>query len=338
MSAGMAAKAATWLPLGWVRPLSGVSLVVPFYHLVSDSYVPHVSPLYPFRSIAEFEADLECFLRGSRPVSLNDIVDALDGKRALPRSCFHVTFDDGFREVAEIVAPILLRAGVPASFYLTTAFLDGGGMAHHNVLSVLLDRLQAEEARGKKLSDRVEKLLPAAHDGAKAVRDRMLSIRYVERDRVQALVDAVEVDLGQYVRDVRPHLTSDEVAKLIGQGFAIGAHSHDHPLYSDLSLEEQIAQTRRSLGILDAKFGFRPRAFAFPHNDDHVSDAFFGAVAADPGLDISFGTSGLVAHRNPRNIQRVAIEKGLPAERILARQFTRAAIHRLRRPEHKTAL
>ena len=27
----------------WVRPLSGVALVVPFYHMVSDDYVPHVS-------------------------------------------------------------------------------------------------------------------------------------------------------------------------------------------------------------------------------------------------------------------------------------------------------
>jgi peptidoglycan/xylan/chitin deacetylase (PgdA/CDA1 family) len=314
----------------WVRPLSGVSLVVPFYHMVSDEYVPHVSNLYRFRTVAEFKSDLEFFTRHFEPVALSDIVDALNGKRTLPRSCVHLTFDDGFSEIYDIVAPLLQSAGVPATFFLTTAFLDGGGMAHHNELSVLLNRIRSEPACSNAVMTQLESFLPAPQRGATTLRDRMLSIRYVEKSRVRSLAEVLNVDLDEYVRKAQPHLTSDQVAALVKQGFAIGAHSHDHPLYADLSLSEQLAQTRTSTELLE-RFGSRPKAFAFPHNDDGVQQEFFNTVFTERLLDVSFGTSGFVAHFHPRNIQRATMEKtAAPASQILARQFARAAYRRLR--------
>jgi peptidoglycan/xylan/chitin deacetylase (PgdA/CDA1 family) len=313
----------------WVRPFSGVSLVVPFYHVVSDSYVPHVSNLYKFRTIAEFESDLKFFTRHFDPVSLTDIVDALNGTRTLPRSCFHLTFDDGFREMYDIVAPMLQRAGVPATFFLTTAFLDDGGMAHHNELSVLLDRIQSQPGLSGAVMARLESMLPPKN-GARTLRDRMLSITYAEKSLVRSLAEVLDVDLDQYVRETHPHLTSEQVAGLVRQGFAIGAHSHDHPLYADLSPEEQLAQTRQSTELLE-RFGFRPKAFAFPHNDDGVQGEFFTTVFSERLLDVSFGTSGFVPHYHPRNIERATMEKtAAPASQIVTRQLTRAAYYRLR--------
>lgn len=320
------------MPLEWVRSFSGVSLVVPYYHLVSDINVPHVSHLYRFRTIAEFTSDVEFLLRRFEPVTLSDIVDALNGRRILSRPCFHLTFDDGFREMHEIVAPILQRAGVPATFFLNTAFLDGGGLAHHNALSVLLDRLQSHRSRlGGASLRRVESLLPAATSDCTTLRARILSIRYAQKSLVRSLAEALDVDLDQYVRETRPYLSSEEIAKLLERGFSIGAHSHDHPLYADLSLSEQLAQTQMSMRLLDTRFGVSPKAFAFPHTDSGVEDAFFTAVFSEPLLDVSFGTSGLVSHFHPRNIERVSMEKtSTPGAQILARQFARATYFRLR--------
>src|SRR5205823_5178522 len=156
-------KGAATMPIEWVRSLSGVSLVIPYYHVVSDSSVPHVSHLYRFRTIAEFTSDVKYLLRHFEPLTLSDIVDSLNGRRTLSRPGFHLTFDDGFREMHDIVAPILQRAGVPATFFLNTAFLDGGGLSHHNALSVLLDRLQSCHSRlGAASLRRMESLLPPA--------------------------------------------------------------------------------------------------------------------------------------------------------------------------------
>ena len=323
-------KGTNWVPMEWVRPLSGVNLVIPFYHVVGDEYVPHVSNLYQFRTIAEFTADVEFFAQHFEPVTLKDIVDALNGTRPLPRSCFHLTFDDGFREMHDVVAPILFRAGISGTFFLTSKFLDGGGLAHHNEISLLLDKIQSQPP-GEAVVARLEPFLPALQDGASTLRDRMLAIPYADRANVRSMAEILEVDIDGYVRATQPHLTSAQVQAMIAQGFAIGGHSHDHPLYGKLSLDQQLDQTRTSMRILDQKFGFQPKAFAFPHNDDGVSPEFFNTLFSERTLDVSFGTSGFVTHSHSRNIERASMEKtSAPADRILTRQFARAAYHRLR--------
>ena len=186
--------------MGWVRPLSGVSLVVPYYHMVSDTSVPHVSHLYRFRTVPEFKSDLEFFLSRFEPVTLGDIVGALNGTRTLSRPSFHLTFDDGFREMYDVVAPILQRAGVSATFFVTTGFLDGGGLAHHNALSVLLDRIQPGHSRLSAASlRRAESLLPQSPGNGTTLQARVLSIPYGQKSLVAALAETLHVDLDQYV-------------------------------------------------------------------------------------------------------------------------------------------
>jgi len=300
--------------------------------MVSDVPVPHVSHLYRFRSTVEFKADVEYFLRHFEPVSLADIVDAVKGTRTLDRPCFHLTFDDGFREMYEIVAPILQRAGAPATFFLNTAFLDGGGLAHHNELSVLLDRMAAGGSNVSQAKlQRLEALLPREEKSAQTLAARILSLRYAQKALVRSLAEVLGVDVGQYVRETQPYLTSEQVMDMLKRGFQIGGHSHDHPFYADLLLEEQLAQTRTSMQLLHTRFGMGPKAFAFPHNDDGVGEEFFAAAVAEGLFDVSFGTGGLVRHFQPQNIERVRMEKTpAPAEHILARQLVRGTYFRLR--------
>src|ERR1700739_1727711 len=240
---GLLSKGAARVPFERLRSLSGASLVIPYYHIVSDSRVPHVSHLYRFRTIAEFTSDLEYFLRHFEPITLSDIIDALNGVRTLNRPCFHLTFDDGFREIYDIVAPILQHAGVSATFFLNTAFLDGGGLQHHNALSILLDRLCSRHScLGAASIRRVESLLPGASRNLATLRARIMSIPYAQKSLVRSLAESLDVDLDQYVREMRPYLSYEQIATLLGRGFSIGAHSHDHPLYADLSLPQQLEQ------------------------------------------------------------------------------------------------
>jgi peptidoglycan/xylan/chitin deacetylase (PgdA/CDA1 family) len=328
MTSRLLSTGASWLPLRLVRPLSGVSLVVPFYHMVSDDHVPHVSNLYRFRSVAEFTSDVEFFARNFTPVTLSDIVEALDGSRSLPNSCVHVTFDDGFREMYDIVAPILQRVGLPATFFLNTAFLDSGGLAHYNVLSVLLDRIESSPSVAKTVAGSLPRMLPPRRPGM-TLKEQILSIGYTKRSLVSDLAMLAEVDLDRYISDIRPILSSQEVRGLMKQGFTVGAHGHNHLLYSDLALSEQMDQTLVDMNFLQTQFGVTPKAFAFPHNDTGVCSEFFDSIFSQHRLDVTFGTSGLVPHFHPRNIQRVTMEKtSAPAAQILARQFTRATLRR----------
>jgi hypothetical protein len=172
--------------------------------MASNDHVPHVSPLYHFRTVAEFSADVEFLLRHFQPVTLAEIVEVLNGDRALSRPSFHLTFDDGFREMYDVVSPILERAGVPATFFVNTAFLDGGGLSHHNALSVLLHHFEAVRSKlGKTSIQRVQSLLSAGNAQCETLRACVLSSRYANKALAKELAATLDVDLQKCISTQR---------------------------------------------------------------------------------------------------------------------------------------
>jgi peptidoglycan/xylan/chitin deacetylase (PgdA/CDA1 family) len=315
------------LPTPWWRRMAGVSLVLPYYHMVSDSPVPHVSHLYRFRDVAQFKADLEYLSRHYQPLALRDLVAIVGGNGTCRRPSFHLTFDDGFREMYEVVAPILRQKGIPATFFLNSAFLDAGGMAHHNAISVLLDRLTKPLSAAARR--RVESQVPGAGVSLKA---RLLGVPCRQRALVRLVAETLDVDLDAYVKTRRPYMSSGQVRSLASGGFTIGAHSHDHPLYADLALDEQIAQTAMSLQYIASQVRLDQRAFAFPFTGAGVGRDFFDAMCDSGRLDICFGTAGMRSHWHPRTLERVGMEKtAAPAGSILNQQYVRATYHRIGR-------
>jgi peptidoglycan/xylan/chitin deacetylase (PgdA/CDA1 family) len=288
--------------------------------MVSDEQVPHVKHLYQYRNIRQFTKDLDFFLAHYQPVTLNELLEHLDRKRSLPKRCFHLTFDDGFREMHDVVAPILRAKGVPATFFLTTGFIDNLDMAHHNKLSLLVEHLA--RAPSASIKEQAQVILARNGVSGDSFASQMVSVRYRQRHLVTELAALCGFAFGQYLSSCKPYLSSDQIRSLLEQGFAIGAHSLDHPLYADLPWEEQVRQTHESMQLLVDRFQIGYRAFAFPHNDQSVTPEFFEELFQNRQLAVSFSTDGMVKHFFARNLARFSMEKtALPARHIVARQY-----------------
>ena len=310
------------LPLRVWRRLLGDSLLVPYYHMVADHAVPHVKHLYRFRTVAEFKHDLDFFLAHYEPVALVDLLQHLDGNRSLPKRCFLLTFDDGFREMHDVVAPILKEKGVPAIFFLSTGFIDNSDMAHHCKLSLLLEQLSKTPSAG--LREEVQDLLARNRVEGGNFESQLVSIRYTQRHLVNEIASLCEYDFGRYLAAHQPYLNSDQIRSLLKQGFSIGAHSVDHPLYADLPFEEQTRQTVESIRFLAEHFELDHRAFAFPHSDAGVGEKFFTEMRIKQQLEVSFGTAGMRRHLFPRNLERFSMENSsLPAAQIVRLNYVR---------------
>lgn len=98
----------------------GPSAAVLMYHSVMDDPSRESQTLGGIiHSSAVFTRQMELLAREFVPISLGDLLDALTHGRTLrPRSVV-VTFDDGYADNLEVAVPILNRAGVPATFYIT---------------------------------------------------------------------------------------------------------------------------------------------------------------------------------------------------------------------------
>lgn len=98
-------------------PRRGITVLI--YHRVGAAAggQMNLSPL-------EFERQVEWLAANRRVVTLDRAVDEVKGAGPVEPGVA-LTFDDGTADWTDVVAPILERHGVPATFYLTTAYPDG---------------------------------------------------------------------------------------------------------------------------------------------------------------------------------------------------------------------
>lgn len=101
-------------------------VICPYYHTVSDQPLPHITPLYRHRTVAEFQADLDWLLAHYTPIRWDEI----DAYEKAQKPAFCLTFDDGLKEFYTIVAPILEEKKIPCVCFLNSAFVDNKDLMH----------------------------------------------------------------------------------------------------------------------------------------------------------------------------------------------------------------
>jgi len=111
---------------------SAFKFIAPFYHIISNENLDHISGLYPIKSVNTFKNELELFLKYYKPISENELIAYIQQHNTLPKKKFFLTFDDGFKECESIIAPILKNYGIPATFFINAAFIDNKEMMFRN--------------------------------------------------------------------------------------------------------------------------------------------------------------------------------------------------------------
>ncbi|MCF8255946.1 MAG: polysaccharide deacetylase family protein [Flavobacteriales bacterium] len=308
------------LPIGLLRSISRQGLVMPVYHLVSDVPVDHVRHLYPIRTTSEFGADLDFLLRHFTPVDLHQIIASATDGRPLPKNAFFLSFDDGLREFHDVIAPILLRKGVPATCFLNSDFIDNRGLMFRYKVSLALNALGSDPALSRATAV-AEWSETHGHSGVLA--QALPTLRHGADAALDELMPLLGIDIAAFLSGQRPYLTSQQISSLIHRGFHFGAHSIDHPEYRFLSMDEQLHQTLGSMDAIRQQFGLDYRAFAFPFTDFGVTDAFFQKVfSGDDAMDVTFGCAGLKREPVARHFQRIPIEQeGQSAERTIRTEY-----------------
>jgi peptidoglycan/xylan/chitin deacetylase (PgdA/CDA1 family) len=272
---------------------------------------------------------LDFLLKHYLPLGLIEILDLRKDGRPLPEKGFFLTFDDGYREMSDIVAPILLKKGIGATFFVNSAFTDNKDLCYLNKASLIAEHLRKN--RSSSLDERVCRILDTKGMGCDDAKSGVLSVQYAQRDILDEVAHELELDFTAYSSKSKPYLTSTQINKLIEDGFTIGAHSIDHPLYSTLSVDDQVYQTMESIKFVREAFDLSYGVFAFPHSDHNVSIEYFDRVSKSGLIDLSFGTAGLMDESAPNHLQRFSLERPIvAAKRIVAFQHARRVLKQLK--------
>jgi hypothetical protein len=136
------------------------------------------------------------------------------------------------------------------------------------------------------------------------IKTAILGVNYQHRYLLDETAQVLEIDFNEYLLNKKPYMNSDEIRSLIDQGFMIGSHSLDHPLFPDIQLDEQLTQVFSSLVKLKEQFTVIYNAFAFPFTDEGVAKEFYDQTHYNGVIDISFGTSDFSKGKCANNLQR----------------------------------
>ncbi|HEC43815.1 MAG TPA: hypothetical protein ENI20_13410 [Bacteroides sp.] len=307
------------IPQKWFIRASGQDLIFPFYHAVSDQFMPHVAYNYRVRTRKRFNKDLDFLLKHYEPVGLDELkAPGRGGKRKKP--AMFLSFDDGLSEIHDVVAPVLISRGIPAAIFVNTDFIDNRDLFYRYKSSLLLDRFESI-----KYSPAVTEIMQSRYHLAsshkRCVKEFILSISYKNKKELDAVARLVDLDFETFLKVKKPYMTLQQLNELDDRGFYIGSHSKDHPLFSEISAEERKIQYRESMEFLHTELGIDYRIFSFPFSDNGVPAEFFREISSEdsPGVEASFGTRGLKKDTVSFHHQRIPMENGTVPGNILIR-------------------
>lgn len=274
-----------------INTILAKKIVFPFYHLVSNEQCPHIRNLYPVKSISKFEEELDFFQKYFEPITLNEILTHIENGTQPQKPSFFLSFDDGLKECHSIIAPILIKRNLKAAFFINTDFVDNQALFFRYKVSLLIEQLKNKNTTFSK--------------------EDLLNLKYSDTQKINQLAKDFMIDFQHFLEEEKPYLGWGEIKDLHEQGFTIGAHSKDHPMYAQISLEEQIHQTQNSMDELVNRLNLNHRFFSFPFTDSGVHEEFFQWMHQNGNVDLSFGTAGIKDDEFPRNLQRIPMDNNL---------------------------
>lgn len=260
--------------------------------MVTNEENEHFNQLYPIKTVEEFKKDLDFLLKHFQPIGLEELIKLSKSGQKPKKKCFHLTFDDGLKEIYTIIAPILREKNIPATFFINTDFIDNEQLFYRFKANLLAEKYAATG---------------------------MLDLPFGEEKAIDELAKTLDFSFEDYLAKEQPYLTTSQINELINDGFTIGGHSKNHPLYKSISEEEQVKQTIESVNTLVNKFNLNYKVFSFPFTDDGIKKDFFNKV--NPQLDLTFGTAGLKTDITPKNLQRIPMEENKKGIEIIKSQY-----------------
>jgi peptidoglycan/xylan/chitin deacetylase (PgdA/CDA1 family) len=228
----------------WIKDRNNC-LVVFTWHQITPGFSQINQHRYTWTSLDLFKKNLDFISSHFTMMNLNDAITLLEEGK-LKGKIAALTFDDGDASLHSYILPVLKKKGLPATFFVNTAYLETASTYWFPILSYLSNSNEAYIEWSPELSEQASKLRtttdPAFYN---SVRERVESLAYLVPDLNSRLV------------------STGWLSRLDNQQFAIGAHGHEHQRYSMMPIEWQANDLTKNVRLLSDFSSFKP-VFAIP--------------------------------------------------------------------------
>lgn len=228
------------------------------YHRILEKFDPL---LETEPDVATFYWQMKVLAENFNVLPLHDAIVAMQHNQ-LPERAVCITFDDGYRSTHDLALPILQRFKLPATLFVTTAFLGEGNMWNDRIIEAIrqlpdgllnLDDIGMGQHQVLSLDDRIRLVKKINADS-----------KYLSPvDRQNAILKLES--LAGTINSAGLMLTREMVKTLADAKIEIGGHTTTHPILTKLDDETARQEIVRNKEVLEDIIGKPLRLFAYPN-------------------------------------------------------------------------
>ena len=204
--------------------------------------------------VGYFEQIIAKLRSKGNPVSLDQFLSARSPGNPLPKNSYHITFDDGFANNFHLAMPILEKYDTPATFYITTGFVQNNDSSWTDLIEHAIEALDTIQLKHKYLNinssfstldekitflDKVRNLVK----NNKNIDPYLFAHDLWTQNKIKHLEPDWELD-----QKMKP----SEIKQLSEHPlFTIGGHGHTHRILSFLKQTDLLLEVSKSLSLLE---------------------------------------------------------------------------------------
>jgi peptidoglycan/xylan/chitin deacetylase (PgdA/CDA1 family) len=234
-------------------------LSILIYHRV----LAETDSLFPAEvTVDSFDAQLAALKNVFTILPLSEAVARLKSG-SLPARAACITFDDGYLDNASLALPVLQRHGLHATFFIATAYLNGGRMFNDTVIHAI------RNCQGERID--LSKLGLGEHDIStleakrQAIDAILKQVKYLPVGQREDAAEAV----AQLATDIPPPtdlMMEDRHVQMLAQAnMEIGGHTSRHPILAKLDTDNARREIVEGKDYLEGLLKTKLRLFAYPN-------------------------------------------------------------------------
>jgi peptidoglycan/xylan/chitin deacetylase (PgdA/CDA1 family) len=311
-----------------ISRLRPASMLILTYHRIATPGVQDNLYYDPVISAtpAAFETQIALLASRYRVVSL----DELDHLNTVPlrrwgRPSVLVTFDDGYRDNFEVALPILLRHGVPATFFIPTSYLETPRVPWWDHVAYVIKQTRHASFAVRRSSNDAEPIDINLGENPADI-ERTCAITTI----IDAFLEGAIPDEAWFLKELeeQAHVSCDgtllgrelfmgweELVQISRAGMSIGSHGHSHRALGSLDEAAQREELGTSKCLLESNVGQEVRAIAYPYGWHGSFTAVTRELAREAGYRWGFSSlEGINPNaeldREPLALRRLNIGSG----------------------------
>lgn len=193
-----------------------------------------------------FEKHIKYLRKHYEIIPLDKMVNSIKGSSEIPENSIVITFDDGYKSNYSEVFPVLKKHNIPATVYLTTDIIGTNEKFWWTKVREL-----------RKLSKNKKSVSVPKNSYLKSIPEE--EKRKIIKDLTEKL---------DYNPKRREALNWEEVKEMHESGLVtFGAHTHTHPILTNVSLKKAKEEIRKSKEKIESKLDIKVKHFAYPNGD-----------------------------------------------------------------------